>query len=76
MKKIIVTVAEGQQDINEVANRLASAGMQVDQVLGTSGIITGSVADHLHPSIGLVDGVGAVEADSDIQLPPPNSPVQ
>jgi hypothetical protein len=77
MKNILVTVADASRhDIDAVAQRLTAAGMQVGRVLPSTGVISGSVADHLRPGLGLVDGVAAVESDGGVQLPPPDSEIQ
>lgn len=63
--------------IDEVAAALEAAGLHVGAVLGASGVITGTTAhaDDLD-ALALIDGVAAVEAAGDVQLPPPESPIQ
>lgn len=62
--------------INDVANQLRDAGMQVHQVLGSAGIITGAVTDAQRPAIAQVPGVASVENQQEFQLPPPDSDIQ
>ncbi|MDQ4104006.1 MAG: ketohydroxyglutarate aldolase [Actinomycetota bacterium] len=61
--------------INDLAN-LRAAGMQVHQVLGSAGIITGAVTDAQRPAITQVPGVASVETQQEFQLPPPDSDIQ
>lgn len=69
--RIVVTVDPAQLGrIDEVAQSLTQAGMTVDQILSTTGIITGS-ADHGQTSaLGAMPGIASVEPDSDFQIPP------
>ncbi|MGH3788775.1 MAG: hypothetical protein ACRDRG_20000 [Pseudonocardiaceae bacterium] len=62
--------------INDLANQLRAAGMQVHQVLGAAGIITGAVPDAQRPAIAQVPGVASVENQQEFQLPPPDSDIQ
>lgn len=48
--------------IQEVAERLRAAGMDVQQVLAPLGVITGSIGTgDLRAALGALDGVAAVE---------------
>ena len=77
MKKVIVVVSDSARgEMASVAERLAAAGMQVGQILDSSGIVTGEVDDHLQPGLGLIPGISSVELEETIQLPPPDAPVQ
>ncbi len=62
--------------IDDLANQLRAAGMQVHQVLGVVGIITGAVTDAARPAIAQVPGVASVENQQGFQLPPPDSDIQ
>jgi len=73
--RITATIQDGQ-DLNEVAARLTSAGLRVDQKLAEIGIVTGEVAEAALEGLGKVQGVLAVEPEGAVQLPPPDSPVQ
>ncbi len=75
--RITVTVADdhlGRAD--EVADRLRAAGMAVEQVLGTVGIITGSVSAASPASLEAVAGVASVEPETSFRIPPPEADVQ
>lgn len=74
---ITVTVDDDHLDgIEGLADQLRAAGMQVHQVLGTIGIITGEVTDAQRPAVARVPGVAAVEDQQVFQLPPPDSDIQ
>jgi len=74
MTDLVVTVTPGA-DVHEVADRLAGLGFKVRDKLEAVGCIIGSAASDLVPQLGTVDGVASVEADVNIQLPPPGSPI-
>lgn len=77
LDKIAVTVRDDQlPHINELADRLRAAGMQVDQVFQTIGVITGSVTRLQRVLIETMPGVAAVEDQTSVQLPPPDADVQ
>lgn len=61
---------------NEVADQLRAAGMTVEQVLGTVGIITGSVDAGQRASLEAVPGVAAVEEETTFQIAPPDAEIQ
>lgn len=76
-EKITVTVDEAHVDrLDSVAEELKTAGMDVDQVLGSVGIITGSVAAEHRAALSGLSGVTAVESDQTFQIPPPDAEVQ
>jgi hypothetical protein len=76
-RPVTVTVADASvADIDAVAERLRAAGMTIDQVLATVGIITGSVPAEQLAALETIEGVAAVEAPTPIQLPPPDADVQ
>jgi hypothetical protein len=72
-ERITVTVAG---DADAVAEQLRVAGMNVEQVLGEVGIITGSVAAGRQASLAELPGVVSVEAEQTFQLPPPDAEIQ
>lgn len=61
---------------DEVAAQLRAAGMTVEQVLGTVGIITGSVGSAERASLSSVPGVAAVEVERSFQIAPPDAEIQ
>jgi hypothetical protein len=75
---VTVLVADDRLDaIDEVAAALERAGLRLGDVLPAAGAITGSVDDlELLPELSAVEGVAAVEPAQEIQLPPPDEPVQ
>ncbi len=63
--------------IDEVASALSQAGLSVGQTLRSTGVITGSVSDTgKTDALRQVAGVVGVEVSREIQLPPPDAPVQ
>jgi hypothetical protein len=76
-ENITVTVSdEHLGDVDEVADQLRAAGMNVAQVLGGVGIITGSVDSDRRADLEHLPGVTAVEAEHTFVIPPPDSEVQ
>ena len=77
MTHVSVTVDDGHREsIDGVVESLRATGMEVEQVLGSLGIVTGSApADSLDALRG-VEGVDSVDEQLSYQLPPPDSPVQ
>ena len=76
-ERILITVDEGHLvDIDAVAEGLRAAGMTVERVLGTIGVITGLASSECRPALEHVPGVMAVEADQKYQIPPPDADVQ
>ena len=63
--------------IDEVASALSREGLSVGKTLRSVGVITGSVADRgATEALRAVAGVVGVEVNRDVQLPPPDAPVQ
>lgn len=76
-RHVTVIVADSHAGmLEELAERLAGAGMQVDQVLAAVGVITGSAQDEQLAAIATLEGVAAVEQQSTFQLAPPDADVQ
>jgi hypothetical protein len=75
---VTVLVADDHLEaIDEVAAALREAGLRVDQALPSTGVITGSVEDATAmQSLSSIPGVATVESAQEIQLPPPDAPVQ
>jgi len=76
--EVVVSVDEEHRDaVQDVASRLQDAGLEGAVVLAEAGVVTGGVAhaEAFHALKG-VAGVEAAEISRDIQLPPPDEPVQ
>lgn len=77
LHSVTVTVEDDRMDrIEDLADQLRAAGMQIQQVLGSVGIITGEVTDAQRPAIAQIPGVVSVEGQAEYQLPDPGSDVQ
>lgn len=75
--RVTVTVQDDHlAHIDELADRLRTVGMRVDQVLRPVGVITGSVPSTQRPMIETVPGVAAVDDETTFQLPPPDAETQ
>lgn len=75
--RITVTIDDDHVSrANEVADQLRAAGMTVEQVLGTVGIITGSADAGQRASLEAVPGVAAVEEETTFQIAPPDAEIQ
>jgi len=77
-KDLLVSVKDGYMDrLSEVAKGLENAGINVEQKLGASGIISGSVDDTEKVELlREVKGVSHVEKAQEVTIPPPDSPIQ
>lgn len=76
-QKVNVSVDHLHLDrFSEIVRRARRAGLKVDQQLETIGVVTGSIDSGKVARLRKVEGVAAVEADSAIQLPDPDSPIQ
>lgn len=72
-----VTVQDSHRsEIREVAERLRSCGLNVDRVLETVGMITGSAPEDCQPELEAVAGVASVDGAVRFLLPPPDSDIQ
>ena len=77
MSKVKVSIAVDQSaQISEVAQKLQSAGMEVEQTLSIVGVISGAIEEAQINSLAQIDGVKAIEPEREIQLPPPDSEIQ
>jgi hypothetical protein len=79
MSKIQVTISIDDahlEQIDQVADQLKAAGLDVDQTMSTLGIVTGSVDSDKLSALSKVDGVDSVQKEKTINLPPPGSDVQ
>ena len=62
--------------IKQISQQLQSLGMTVEQVLPTTGIITGSIQSDNLDSYYQIEGVKNIEPQQGYQLSPPSSDVQ
>lgn len=79
MDKVRVTIAidEAHLDqLDDVADQLKAAGLDIEQTLSTLGIVSGAVARDKMSSLSQVSGVESIEVDRRYQLNPPGSEVQ
>jgi hypothetical protein len=77
MTQVSVTVgADHRESLDGVVENLRASGLQVEQVLGTLGIVTGSAPADALDALRGVEGVASVDEQLSYQLPPPDAPVQ
>ncbi|MBD2665494.1 keto-hydroxyglutarate-aldolase/keto-deoxy-phosphogluconate aldolase [Richelia sinica FACHB-800] len=79
MSNVNLSIAVDENYLNqiqEVAQNLQSAGMNVEQMLDNLGIITGSCDSEKVESLSQVEGVSHVELSREYQLPSPESDLQ
>ena len=77
MTHVSVTVGDGHREtMAGVVESLRATGMEVEQVLGTLGIVTGSAPAEALVALRGVEGVDSVDEQLAYQLPPPDSPIQ
>lgn len=73
----IVTVQGRYLDrVDEVAKMLASAGLDVERVLGILGQVLGSAEESAGPALGAVPGVQSVDRARQVRLGPPRGGIQ
>lgn len=68
-QRLVVTVAG--RPIHEVTHDLKAAGFEVNEVLDTIGVVTGSAHAGQMPKLKSVRGVTDVSADHDVDIGPP-----
>ncbi|ANY08485.1 hypothetical protein [Pseudonocardia sp. HH130630-07] len=73
--RVLVSVTDGHA-IDDVAAACAAAGLQVEKVLRGVGVVVGTCDDAQRAGLAGIAGVGSVEPDREIRLPPPGSDVQ
>jgi hypothetical protein len=70
--KVVVSVADDNlAGLPTVVSALRDAGMVVEDVLETLGVVTGRVAPEVVDLLGAVPGVSRVEVDRSVRLPTP-----
>jgi hypothetical protein len=75
VERVTVSVADGA-DFSTVVDALRRAGLTVTEPLETLGVVTGTVERDTLAALSAVPGVSDVERQYEIQLPPPDAPVQ
>jgi hypothetical protein len=71
----LVITLTGDRPIHEVAGDLKAAGLAVDQVLTSTGIVTGSAHPDAATRLRNVRGVADVSPDHPVDIGPPGSPI-
>lgn len=74
-RKRRVHVSLGEPGSGPSPEELADAGLDVDERLDAIGVVTGWADDEAVERLRSIDGV-TVEPETDVQLPPPDAPVQ
>jgi hypothetical protein len=74
-KKWIVTTS-GKKKLSYVKKKLTESGFSVDQVLDEIGVITGTSSDDDVERLRKVAGVADVSPDEQIDIGPPDAPIQ
>ncbi|MFC5289819.1 hypothetical protein ACFPM7_22425 [Actinokineospora guangxiensis] len=76
-ERVVVVIADsGLARLPEVVAGLRAAGLRVDEVLDSVGVVTGSVPTGLVSALTEIDGVEGIEPVTGFQLPDPGSDVQ
>ena len=76
-EQVVISVADDQvDDMTSVVEALRHAGLRVDEVLESVGVVTGTVDGDVLGSLSAVPGVAEVEQSREFELPPPDSAVQ
>jgi hypothetical protein len=75
--ELLVSVADSEREsIEDVAERLSNAGMQVKETLPELGTVVGSGPPGLVRELEQVRGVEKIARSGSFSLPPPDSPIQ
>jgi hypothetical protein len=77
MTHVSVTVGDAYRDrVDGVVEGLRASGLEVEQVLGTLGIVTGSAPAGALDALRGVEGVASVDEQVSFRIAPPDSPIQ
>ncbi|MGW5054113.1 hypothetical protein [Actinokineospora sp. NPDC004072] len=77
VEQVLVVLADsGLARLPEVVAGLEAAGMRVDEVLDSVGVVSGAIASHAVAALSEIDGVEGIEQVGAFQLPDPGSDVQ
>lgn len=74
-KRWIVTTT-GKGSLEDVKKKLTKSGFTVDKVLNEIGIITGTTKDDDVERFRSVEGVADISPDEDVNIGPPDAPIQ
>lgn len=75
--KVIVSVDDRwARSMGTVAERLAGAGMEVEESMDAIATVTGSIRPSAMPALQALDEVSTVEIERTYQLPPPDADIQ
>lgn len=74
-KKWIVTTS-GKKKLSEVKKKLTESGFSVDQVLDEVGVITGTSSDDDVARLRKIAGVKDISPDEQVDIGPPDAPIQ
>jgi len=75
--RITVTIQDSQLDhLDDVTDKLRSAGMHVEQVFAPIGVIMGTASAASRSSIARVPGVAEVADETSFQIPGPGEKIQ
>lgn len=75
---VTVTVDDAHREdgLEAVVASLRAGGLQVEQVLGGLGMVTGSATDDALGTLRGVEGVSSIDAQLTHRVPPPDADVQ
>lgn len=78
MAKVTVSIAVDEAHLDrmaEIVKMLEAQGLQVEQMLTTIGVITGSIEESQLAGLSQISGI-EIEKEQTYQLPPPGSNIQ
>lgn len=75
-KPAVIVTMSGERNVRDVVRDLKSAGLEVDQVLEETGIVTGTADSRTHARLRKIQGVADVSADHPVDIGPPDAEVQ
>jgi hypothetical protein len=74
-EEVVISVADDRiDDMSTVVEALRAAGLRVDEVLHSVGVVTGTVDGNALQFLSTVPGVAEVERSQTFELPPPDAP--
>ena len=75
-KHAVIVTLSGERKVRDVAHDLRAAGLDVDQVLEETGIVTGTADSGTQDRLRKIQGVSDVSPDYPVDIGPPDSDVQ